>query len=79
MQDATAALEEAKTKQEVQKSRLDAEWATLHLQVSQLEQAKARQQEIGSNLQVRVVAATKGIMPAEVASPPQISLDAPPH
>ena len=52
MQDATAALEEAKGKQEAQKARLDAEWATLHLQVTQLEQTRAKQLQICASLKV---------------------------
>lgn len=53
MQDATAALEEARSKQEVQKARLDAEWSDLYGQVNQLEQAKTKQLQLCSSLRVR--------------------------
>lgn len=61
MQDATAALEEAKGKQEAQKARLDAEWATLHFQVTQLEQTRAKQLQICASL--KVIFASKGYAP----------------
>ena len=68
MQDATAALEEARSKQEAQKSRLDAEWSVLQLQVSQLEQAKARQQHLCTSLRVRRASATCTAEPCCVSS-----------
>lgn len=52
MQDASAALEEAKTRQEHQKARLDTEWLSLQSQVLHLKETKTRTQEICSALKV---------------------------